>query len=69
MSDIEFLQESALRGLVEIIMAEREASLAQALEAVRKSHVFELLMDETTGLYRESPSYLYELYLEREPAR
>ena len=64
MSDIEFLQESALRGPVEIIMTEHGASLAQALETVRKSHAFELLMDESTKLYRESPSYLYELYLE-----
>ncbi len=61
MNDVEYLQQSVTRGLEEILMTERGMSLVQALELLRTSRAFALLMDDETCLYRESPSYVYEL--------
>lgn len=61
MSNVEYLQQSVTRGLEEILITERGLSLAQALELLRTSKMFALLIDSKTGLYRESPSYVYEL--------
>ncbi len=64
MTDEEYLKESVVRGLVEILVAERGMNIPKALETVRKSRTFDLLMDGETCLYRESPSYVYELMRE-----
>ena len=64
MTDTEFLTQSVTRGLIEILMAEQGMPFTEALEMLRKSRTFSLLMDEKTGLYRESPSYVYEFLKE-----
>ena len=64
MTDIEYLQQSVMRGLEEILVSERGMTLVQAMELMRSSKTLVLLMDSETGLYRESPSYVYELVKE-----
>ena len=61
MTDVEFLTQSVTRGLTEILMAEHGMSLTEALNVLRNSKTFSLLTDEETRLYRESPSYVYEI--------
>ena len=64
MTDIEYLQQSVTRGLQEILISEQGLTIAEALELLRTSRTFALVMDESTGLYRESPSYVYEYLAE-----
>lgn len=64
MTDAEYLAQSVTRGLIEILMVERGMSFGEALTTLRNSKAFGLLMDEETGLYRESPSYVYEFLKE-----
>ena len=59
MSDTEYLAQSVTRGLIEILMGERNMSFVEALATLRDSKTFALLMDDETHLYRESPSYVY----------
>ena len=64
MSDFEYLTQSVTRGLIEILMIERHLSLSEALATLRSSHTFQLLLDEQTGLYRESAAYVYVMLCE-----
>ena len=66
MTDSEYLQQSVMRGLEEILVSEKSMSLPQAMELLRKSKTFALLMDVHTCLYRESPSYVYELLMDEQ---
>lgn len=65
MNDVAYLQEAVTRELAMFLMEDRGMSLRDALEAVRGSRTFAQLMSEGTGLYRESPAYVYE-YLKEE---
>ena len=67
MSDIEFLQMSVTKKLIELLMTERNLSFQKAFELLSNSNTFRLLMDKETALYRESPYYV-NLYLEEELA-
>jgi hypothetical protein len=64
-SDVEYLQSSVLRGLVEILMQEKNLDAQEALLQIQDSKTFKNLMDAQTGLYRESSAYVYE-YLKEE---
>jgi hypothetical protein len=64
-SDVEYLQSSVLRGLVEILMQEKNLDSQEALLQIQDSKTFKNLMDAQTGLYRESAAYVYE-YLKEE---
>lgn len=64
MMDREFLEESATRGLVELLMDERGMTLTEALGVLSNSRTLDRLLDEETGLYRESPAYIFEILSE-----
>lgn len=64
MTDKEFLEESLTKGLIEILMDEWELSLPEALAALSGSATFARVLDEETGLYRESPAYVFEMLTE-----
>ena len=62
MSDkVEWLIESATANIVKIIMLERGLSMIEAMDELFSSSLYAGLADRETGLYLESPSYLYEL--------
>jgi hypothetical protein len=69
------LLREQLTGMVtaEIIWYITQDSLADEVEAMKQfygSEVFGKLMDFETGLYRESPAYVYDLYkIEKEHGR
>jgi hypothetical protein len=60
MTDIEFLQSSVLRGLVEILAQEKALDVQGALLQIHGTKTFGNLMDAQTGLYRESAAHVYE---------
>ena len=56
-----FLINYAVDQLTAFLMEDREVSLEQALDIIYSSKTYDLLLDDSTGLTSESPSYLYEL--------
>ena len=59
----DWLIESNTSGIAKIIMKEEGLALTEALAALFSSRLYDVLADKGTGLYLESPSHLYELYL------
>lgn len=43
------------------LIEDRHISLGQALDIIYNSRVYDLLLDESTDLTSDSPSYIYEL--------
>lgn len=56
------MMEYMIQDLVEIITEEQGIDYDVALAELFKSQIYDKIMDEETGLYRESPSYVYGLY-------
>lgn len=56
------LIEYNTQDLVKMIVEARQCSVTEAMEALYPSATFSGLADPETGLYLESPSYLYELF-------
>ena len=55
-----FLIQSLTQHLVSYVMRDRNVSMIEAFRIVYHSHLFELLCDTETGLYTQSPLYLYQ---------
>ena len=47
--------------VIELISNDKKVSLEEATEIYYKSNLPELLADERTGLYGDSPQYIYSL--------
>lgn len=65
MSDIDYTTECMTRDLVIMLIQENNMSLLEALDAVYNSETFSKLKNPATGLYFQSPIYVYN-YLNRE---
>lgn len=63
MSDREFLIEANTQDVLKLLIADCELSIPKAMRRFYISEVFEKLQDIDTGLYLESPAYIYDLYL------
>ena len=57
MNDREFLIEANTQDVLKLLIADCELSIPEAMRR------FEKLQDIDTGLYLESPAYIYDLYL------
>ncbi|MDO4291534.1 MAG: hypothetical protein Q4C41_09955 [Eggerthellaceae bacterium] len=64
MNDVEFLQESVCDGLVRLLVEKRGTSVPEAFSRLQATKTLSLVMDEETGLYRESPAYVYTILAE-----
>ena len=53
--------KSAKKDMIGYIVIETELDTPSAIELFYNSMTFEKLSDETTGLYIESPRYVYEI--------
>jgi hypothetical protein len=53
--------ETAIGLSAEYLVEDRGMSVEDALDAVYNSAVYDRLLDRSTGLYRESPAYIYEM--------
>ena len=64
MSDVEFLQQSMCDGLVRLLVEKHGMSIPEAFACLQSTNTLALVMDERTGLYRESPAYVYMVLAE-----
>ncbi len=55
------LIEAIIQELIKFLCEDEEYSIEQAMEIVYNSKIFEKILDVETGLYKESPSFIYEL--------
>ena len=62
MTKINQMIEYMIQDLVEIISEDWGIEYDVALAELFNSQIYEKIIDEETGLYRESPSYVYGLY-------
>lgn len=65
MSTIDYMNECNVRDLVLMLMEERGMSLHEAMDAVYNSDTYAKMMLPETGLYFQSPVYIYS-YLNKE---
>lgn len=64
MSDVDLLKEQATQELLRFIMEDQGLDMEGAMALLCNSSTFAKLLDEETGLYRESPAYTYEFLKE-----
>ncbi len=62
MSDKEFLIEANIQDIIKYIVTDFGVSVREAMRRFYMSEIFEKLQETKTGLYLESPAYIYELY-------
>jgi hypothetical protein len=65
MNEFKYLTECMTRDLIEMLMARKSMSLKEAFDALYTSETFEKLQDCRSGLYFQSPGYVYS-FLEEE---
>ena len=61
MSKEDQMKEYMIQDLVEMITEGQHLEFDQAMEILYNSMIYDKVMDTETGLYRESPAYVYEL--------
>jgi hypothetical protein len=61
----DFLKNRIVDQITLFIMSDFNLSMTDALDVVYNSDLYEALTDDETGLYLESPSYVYE-FMRRE---
>lgn len=55
------MMEYMIQDLVEIIAEEQRVEYDRAMEILFNSLIYDKIMDVETGLYRDSPAYVYGL--------
>ncbi len=56
--------EYMIQDLVEIITEEQNVEYDKAMASLYHSKIFDKIVDLETGLYRESPGYVYGLFVD-----
>ena len=62
MSIQEQLIEYVIQDVIEMIVINQKLEYDEAMNKFYNSEVFEKLIDKDTGLYLESPEYVYDLF-------
>ena len=62
MSKEKQMMEYMIQDLVEIITEDQQVEYDNAMSILYNSLIFDKIMDAETGLYRESPAYVYGLF-------
>ena len=65
MKDIQYMNECMMRDLAVMLINKYNISLAEALDILYNSETYEKLQDPSTGLYFQSPVYVFD-FLQRE---
>lgn len=60
MSNIEYMNECMARDLVVMLVEDYQISIPEALDILYNSETYEKLQDTRTGLYFQSPVYVYD---------
>lgn len=55
------LIEGIIQELIKFLCEDEEYSIEKSMQIVYNSQIFEKISDVETGLYKESPSFVYEL--------
>lgn len=58
-NEFQFVMDCDVEALVSYLQEDYQLSLPDAFEKVYSSKVFEKLKDRQTGLYLQSPAYIY----------
>ena len=56
------LLEYSIQDIVDMISTDQSIEYDEAMNKFYNSEVFEKLIDKETGLYLESPKYVYDLF-------
>lgn len=64
-NQLQFIINCDVERMVELLQEERGMSLLAAFDCVYNSRIYKKLADTDTGLYIQSPEYIYD-YLEEE---
>lgn len=65
MSDIDYMNECTARDLITMLTDEYHITLTEAMDILYNSETYAKLKDPHTGLYFQSPVYIYG-YLDQE---
>ncbi|MBQ7350470.1 MAG: hypothetical protein IJW56_06285 [Bacteroides sp.] len=60
MSNIEYMNECMTRDLAVMLVEDYQISIPEALDILYNSETYEKLQDTRTGLYFQSPVYVYD---------
>ena len=60
-----FMTEGITSDLIQMLMDRENYSLSKAVELVYNSNIYRALLRPTSGLYSQSPGYVYQ-YLDKE---
>lgn len=63
MSEIQYMVECMARDLIVLLVEKNSIDVLSAVDAVYTSKTYRLLSDENSGLYFQSPYYVYEMLL------
>lgn len=64
-TEFRYLKESLAKDLIVLLMEKRGMNMEQAFRCYYGSQIFQKINNSETGLYYQSPGYLYS-YLEEE---
>ena len=65
MSDFDYMNECTARDVITMLVEKRNLSIADAMDLFYNSTTFSNLNNPETGLYFQSPVYIYDI-LEKE---
>ena len=65
MTDIQYMNECMMRDITMMVIEKYNVSLAEALDLVYNSETYMKLQDPRTGLYFQSPVYVFD-FLQKE---
>ena len=60
-AEVTFMTEELVKELALRLMDERGMTMKQALDTIYNSETYTKLLDERTGLYSQSTSYVYSI--------
>ncbi|MBQ8603094.1 MAG: hypothetical protein IJ413_11250 [Bacteroides sp.] len=60
MNNIEYMNECMARDLAVMLVEDHHISIPEALDILYNSETYEKLQDKRTGLYFQSPVYVYD---------
>ncbi len=65
MTDFDYMVEGMTRDLAVMLMKKRNMSMSDALDTLYNSETYEKLSDSRSGLFFQSPGYVYD-FLDKE---
>lgn len=61
MSEIDYMNECMARDVITMLVEKKNLSIAEAMDVFYNSKTFENLINTETGLYFQSPVYIYDV--------